>query len=269
MAPRQMPVLSSGQLQALCKILADTDSGLTGSEIAQALAQIKVADVSPTMTKWQRLYNALGERQNRDASGDRVFSFIAHAMEPVRYSGRLDDYRSVASGINGILFYHGLELQDDGKFHRCKAAKSLSEAEERADRMKYLLAQRNVHPDVIAFCRAELMQNNCFHAVLEACKSVATKVRDRTGLTNDGAELIRDAFGGPNPLLRINAFVTDTEKGEQRGFVNLATGLFGTFRNPTAHEAKLLWPLSEEDALDLFALASYVHRRIERATLVR
>ena len=34
-----------------------------------------------------------------------------------------------------------------------------------------------MHPDVLAFCRAELLQQNYFHAVLEASKSVADKLR--------------------------------------------------------------------------------------------
>ena len=42
---------SSGDLEALCKVLADTDTGLTGSEIGDTLAQIGVIDTDPTMTK--------------------------------------------------------------------------------------------------------------------------------------------------------------------------------------------------------------------------
>lgn len=233
------------------------------------LADIKVADPAPGMTKWKRLYNALVERQNHDQNGDRVFAFIARALEPARYTGRGELYRAMLDDLNVTLSYLGFEFQEDGRFHTCRPVSTLSEAEARASRMRPLLAGRSIHPDVLAFCRAELLQNDCFHAVLEASKSVAAKIRDRTGLTSDGAELAQAAFGGPSPLLRINAFVSETEKGEQRGFVNLATGLFGTFRNPTAHEARIQWPLSEEDALDLFALASYVHRRIDGARLVR
>jgi uncharacterized protein (TIGR02391 family) len=122
---------------------------------------------------------------------------------------------------------------------------------------------------VVHYCRAEFLQNNCFHAVLEASKSVAEKLRRKSGLTRDGADLVDAALGGQNPFLRINAFVTETEKNEQRGFANLAKGLFGTFRNPTAHAAKIEWPLAEQDALDLFALASYVHRRVDAATLAK
>jgi uncharacterized protein (TIGR02391 family) len=67
--------------------------------------------------------------------------------------------------------------------------------------------------------------------------------------------------------MRINQFRSDSERSEQRGFANLLKGLFGTFRNPTAHTLRTEWPLSEEDALDLFSLASYAHRRIDGATV--
>jgi len=42
----------SGDLEALCKVLADTDTGLTGTEITHTLAQINIVDTDPTMTKW-------------------------------------------------------------------------------------------------------------------------------------------------------------------------------------------------------------------------
>lgn len=104
------------------------------------------------------------------------------------------------------------------------------------------------------------------HAVLEASKSVADKIRQRSGLTGDGAVLIDGAFGGSAPILRINSYVTKTEEDEQKGFVNLLKGLFGTFRNPVAHEPQISWEMSEEDALDLFALVSYAHRRIDKSS---
>jgi Protein of unknown function (Hypoth_ymh) len=45
------------------------------------------------------------------------------------------------------------------------------------------LARHDVHPDVLRFCRAELMQQNYFHAVLEAAKSVADKLRTLASVT--------------------------------------------------------------------------------------
>ncbi|CAD7766968.1 MAG: Protein of unknown function (Hypoth_ymh) [Candidatus Argoarchaeum ethanivorans] len=256
---------SSGELEALCKILADTYMGLTGSEIAYTLAQISVSDTDPTMTKWKRLYNALVDDQNKRQYGNNVLSFIAKALQPTRYINNRENYESMLMDINTVLVFHGLEFKDDGKFHTIKPVSTLAEAEKRAQNLKTSVFDRNLHKDLLRFCGAELLKDNYFHAVLEATKSVASKVRSMTGLHSDGAQLIDDTFGGSNPILKINAFKTDTEKSEQRGFTNLAKGLFGTFRNPTAHAPKIEWNLEEQDALDLFTLASYVLRRIDNS----
>ena len=255
----------SGDLEALCKVLADTYTGLTGSEIAHTLAQIGVVDTDPTMTKWKRLYNALADEQNKRQDSNKVLSFIATALQPTRYINNRELYESMLMGVNTVLAFHGLEFKDDGKFQLIKPVSTLAEAEKRALKLKTSVFDRNLHKDLLRFCRAELLQDNYFHAVLEATKSVASKVRSMTGLNSDGAQLIDDAFGGSNPILKINAFKTDTEKSEQRGFTNLAKGLFGTFRNPTAHAPKIEWNLEEQDALDLFTLASYVLRRIDNS----
>ena len=260
---RDIPSFSPAQLEAICKSLADTSEGLTGTEIGQILAQINVKDTDPNLTKWKRLFNALANIQNINKTGNKNFSFIKHALDPARYQGQHKLFEERCRKVNITLSYLGYEFYDDGKFHIRQKAKTLTEAEERANRLRSLLQQRNIHPDILKFCRDELLEDNCFHAVLEACKSVASKVRNISGLTNDGADLIKDAFGGNNPLIKINSFRTDTEKSEQKGFVNLAIGLFGTFRNPTSHAPKIEWPIDEQDALDIFSLISYIHRRID------
>ena len=81
-----------------------------------------------------------------------------------------------------------------------------------------------------------------------------------SGLTSDGAELINAAFSTKAPLIAINNLETDTETSEQKGFSNLLVGLFGAVRNPTAHAPKISWPMTEQDALDIFAMISFVHR---------
>ena len=50
---------------------------------------------------------------------------------------------------------------------------------------------------------------------------------------------------------------------KQKGFVNLLVGLFGVFRNPTAHAEKIYWPIGEQDALDILGLVSLVHRKLD------
>jgi uncharacterized protein (TIGR02391 family) len=37
------------------------------------------------------------------------------------------------------------------------------------------------------------------------------------------------------------------------------------FRNPAAHEAKIFWEMTKEDAEDLLSLVSLIHRRIDAA----
>ena len=246
MAKRKPPPFSAAELDEICRLLADTETGLTGSQIGQALAQIRVKDTHPTLTKWKRLFNALGRRQQMDGSADRVLAFISLALAPVRYRGQPELYSDRRDAVNVTLAFRGLEFKEDGRFHRVAAAKTLTEAEERANRLRAALDRRGVHTDVLAFCKVEFLQKNSFHAVLEATKSVAEKIRARTGLTSDGARLVDDAFNGSSPKLRINGFSTESEKSEQRGFANLLKGLFGTFRNPTAHAPRVSWSMSEE-----------------------
>ena len=257
---------SRAQLEAICKVLADTSEGLTGSEIAGILGQVRVPDVTPALTKWKRLFNALAEEQNRTGSGDRVLAFIRHALEPARYHGDSARFEERRDGVNvSLLLYDGLKFEDDGKFHRTRKASSLPEAQQRANRLRSALERRGVHPDVLYYCSAEFLEDNPFHAVLEATKSVAEKIREKTGLTSDGARLVQQALTGDSPALRINALISESHRGEQRGFANLLIGMFGTFRNPTAHAARVTWRMSEEDALDMFTLASYAHRRLDGA----
>jgi uncharacterized protein (TIGR02391 family) len=120
----------------------------------------------------------------------------------------------------------------------------------------------------LRFCRAELLQENYFHAVLEAAKSVAEKIRNRTGLRGDGAALVDAAFGKGSshlPLLAFNSLRTDNEQSEHTGLMNLLKGALGTFRNPTAHAPKISWTVNERDALEALTLLSMLHRRLDEA----
>lgn len=259
------PAFTAGQLESLCKALADTVTGLSGTEIGAILMHVRVADADPNATKWKRLYRALASRQNADGHGDRILSFIKNALDPVRYRGREDVFQLRRQSANVALAFYGMELTEEAKFRRCGKATTIGEAEGRADRMRQELERRKVEPEVLEFCRAELLAKNYFHAVLEATKSVAVAIRQKASLEADGAALTQEAFGGSDPILRINDLRDDTARSEQRGFTNLLVGFFGTFRNPTAHAPKIEYPINEQDALDLLTLASMIYRRIKRA----
>lgn len=147
-------------------------------------------------------------------------------------------------------------------------AATLSEAQQRADALRAELGRRDVHPDVLHFCRAELVQQNYFHAVLEASKSVAEKLRVRSGLQGDGAPLVDAACSlSSGPIVLFNDLATEWERSEQIGLATLLKGLFSTFRNPTAHAPRVLWATSRGEALDMLTLASMLHRRLDAATV--
>jgi uncharacterized protein (TIGR02391 family) len=259
-------IFTEGELESIARALGDTDMGLTGSEIAHTLQKARVPDVEPEMTKWKRIYNALVTRQNATQTGNCVINFIHHALAPTRYVGKRELFELRREGVNTILAFRGLQFLPSGKFGQVEKASTLSEAERRASDLRDKLRDRDVHPDVLVFCRAELLEDNYFHAVLEAVKSVDSKLKGCTGLTVDGSELYDATFAGDTPLLKINLFTSKSHRSEQRGFLNLLKGLYGTFRNPTAHEARIEWDMGRDDALDLLSIASYAHRRIDKAS---
>jgi len=66
-------------------------------------------------------------------------------------------------------------------------------------------------------------------------------------------------------MLVVNQYDSETLGGEQRGFVSLLKGLYGTVRNPLAHEPKMEWNVEEQDALDILTTISFIHRKLDNS----
>jgi uncharacterized protein (TIGR02391 family) len=264
----RIPPFNSQQLTAIAKVLGDTVRGLTGTEIGYILSDCKIRDVDSGLTKWKRLFNALAGWQNEKQLGNCVVMFISRVMNPVQYTTDRGLFASRRDELNVVLAFSGLTVGEDGRVRRASVAQNLDDAMERARRLHAALANRKVHEDVLRFCKAELLDENYFHAVFEAMKSIAAKIRALSGLRSDGADLVQEAFTlgkTKSPVLAINNLATETDEGEQRGFANLLIGLFGTIRNPLAHNPKVEWNMSEQDALDILTTASLVHRKLDQA----
>ena len=106
------------------------------------------------------------------------------------------------------------------------------------------------------------MAENYFHAVFEATKGLAERIREKTDLEVDGVMLVKQAFERPQnglPKLAFNTLATETEQNEHDGFVNLLLGLFRLFRNPISHIPKVKWQRDVEDAVDCLTLISFLH----------
>jgi uncharacterized protein (TIGR02391 family) len=190
-------------------------------------------------------------------------------MNPVSYARDKDAFEWRRDEINVVLAFAGFYVREDGRVVRASKETTISGARARAGRMKAALESRNVHAEVLNYCRAELIEENYFHAVLEATKSVAERIRQMSGLYSDGADLVNEAFGIKSPILALNPLVSETEKSEQKGFANILVGVFGAIRNPLAHAPKTVWPMPEQDALDVLTLISFVHRKLDGAVKVK
>jgi uncharacterized protein (TIGR02391 family) len=255
------------QLQAIADALGDTSEGLTGSEIAHLLATCRISDVSPDITKRHRLFNAFVGHQNTIQDRVPILAFIRHSMKPEAYIRTPDRYEPMRARLNRALLFAGLQVEANGKLMAADAAETISEAQRRARELRTDMETMGIHPEVLRFCRDELLADNYFHAVLEAVKSIADRLREKTGLSSDGAVLVDQALGGDPPLVCINAWGDDTDRSEQRGFTNLVKGIFGMFRNTTAHAPKINWAVNKNAAEEALALVSLVHRRLDAATM--
>ncbi len=257
----RIPTFSASAIEQISRVLGEA---VTGGEIEPLLNQCRIQErPAESNTKWRRMRSTLIAQQNADGCANAVCQFIMAVMDPVRFVNQPDFFESSRSDLNKILAFYGLSLSKQGKLSLTSKATTLEEAEERAKTLRHKLQGREVHAEVLKYCRSELIQNNYFHAVLEATKGIAERIRSMTGLTADGAALFDEAFAISHPLLALSKLETESEQSEQKGFVNLLKGIFGAFRNPHAHTPKVVWKLEEKDAIDLLTMVSYVHRKLD------
>ena len=256
-----------GSLESICKILGDTNNGISGTEISKYLAETSIKDPQLNSTKWKRLYDALSIKQSEDRCSNNVLAFIKYVLRPSRHIHRKEWFENIRTELNYVLSFEGFELTESGDIRATDKVKTFSEAEERAQNLRKILLDRKIHSDVLIFCKAELLVDNYFHAVFEATKSIAEKIRIKTDLTTDGSELVDQAFSyrGKIPYLALNNLTSESHESEQKGFMNLLKGVFGTFRNTTAHAPKITWEINEQDALDILSMISLIHRKLDKA----
>jgi len=254
-----LPPFAEGQVETLARLLGECGSG---TDITRVLSDRGLADASRESTKWRRLYWIFLDCQKKHGCANHVVDFIRAFLTPARFVGRGREFEERRQELNTILAFSGLEYGADGQFRRITAAKTLDEAEERVQNIGARFQGRRIHSAVLKYCRTELMQDNYFHAVFEATKGLAQRLRDTSGIQADGAALVDRVFSVEQPLLAMSTLQTETERSEHRGFAALLKGCFAAIRNPLAHEPKILWE-GEDDAADYLSLISLLHRKLD------
>jgi uncharacterized protein (TIGR02391 family) len=260
-----VPAFPEGHVEALARVLGDCGSG---TDITRALTDRRLSDESGESTKWKRLYRVFLDCQRRYGCGNQVVDFIKAFVTPARFVGRNEEFEAHRQELNAILAFSGLELGEDGQFRRVAAATTLDEADRRMGTIRAKFQGRRLHPEVVKYCRSELMHQNYFHAVFEASKGLAQRLRDMSGVQADGASLVDRVFSIDRPVLAMNTLQTETEKSEHKGFAALLKGCFAAVRNPLAHEPKILWD-GADDAADYLSLISLLHRKLDECVPTR
>ena len=104
-------------------------------------------------------------------------------------------------------------------------------------------------------------------AVEEAFKCLNNEVKVRSCRLNaDGAALMRTAFSANSPLVKLNNLQSESEKDEQKDYMDIYAGVMTGIRNPRAHEHQL----QDEPAvaLELLTLANHLMRKLDDANRI-
>lgn len=259
-------------LEMLANAIADIDPGITGSLIHRMLLQSQIEDISYNeqfLAKRKKLFNAFADYQNKNKCANNIILFIQNVLSPQRYVDNTDMFRKVKAEVNKQLAFEGLYIDDSNQIVSVAKASKISDVQIKVDGLKAKLIEQVAHQLVFSYCNAELLANNYFHSVLESSKGLVKRIQDIAGVAYDGQNLMEKVFKDDEPILIVNNFQSKSEKDEHRGFRNLLIGIVAMFRNPASHELKVEWNMSEQDALDILAMISYCHRRLDNAQKIR
>lgn len=256
---------TQSQIEQMSRALGEC---ITGARLSVLFHYYNFVDDKTVSTKWKRIYNTFIHQINKKNDQQPIFDFIQKILSPVNYKDKPKKFSTDCENINKILRFIGFEINEKGRIIPIKKAETLTEARIRANNLKKILEQRNVHRILFSFCTEELCNNDYFHAGQEAIKSILFRLRDLTGLRTDGRALIQQVLQKENPII-INKYQTLSEKNEHEGVFLICESLVSMIRNPTAHEPKIHWTITEQDALETISMISYVHRKLDNAQRIR
>ena len=190
-------------------------------------------------------------------------------MTPSRWLDSPDGRDSMRTKINEVLALKGIQLNEKNEYVRVQVAETVSEAKRRASQLSKKLYDLHVHPSVMKCCKEELLQENYFHAVFEAAKSLTDRIAEETSLSLDGTQLIERAFSMDKPGVVMNKLQTSSERNQHRGLKEMLLGINYSVRNVTAHELKIKWAIDEDEAVNMLSIISALHKELDNCYFIR
>lgn len=247
--------------------LSDIISGmLTHTKISEYLSSAGISESQRGANKTDRLFYALKERQEQDKCGNNVLAFVVRLLNPKRYSDE-SVFEKDRTTLNEKLVYEGIEIDKSGQPRIVDKARTISEAKSRSLKIKEKVHGIGIHREILPYCEAEWLKENYFHAVLEITKSVAERMRQLSGFTSDGADLVDECFAlgkDKKPMLAFNTLESPSDESEHKGFGNFCKGFFSMYRNPKAHNAKILEDTQLTEMTEVLVVATIIHNKLDK-----
>jgi uncharacterized protein (TIGR02391 family) len=113
-----------------------------------------------------------------------------------------------------------------------------------------------------AAVQAAYEAGNYTGAILDSVHFLSDLIRNKSGLDSDGQSLVGTAFGGQDPIVKVNSLQTESDRDGQKGVEFLLRGLYTAIRNPRSHEKR---SDSIETADVLLMFISYIVGLIDKS----
>ncbi len=131
----------------------------------------------------------------------------------------------------------------------------------------HLFDAMKFHPRIIKVSRKRFASGNYEDAIFRVFVEINNFVKEKADSDDDGKSLMSNTFNCKNPIIKLNALITQSDKDEQEGFMHLFMGAMQGIRNPKAHEN--LSPRDPLRTLEYLTLANLLMRRVEEGTAVK
>jgi len=122
---------------------------------------------------------------------------------------------------------------------------------------------RDLHPEIQRAAEDLFRNGHYANAIEDACKALDGFVKFRSGRPDlSGTDLMNVVFSAKNPILKFNDGLSESDKSEQQGMMQLFAGAMLAFRNRRAHQIVTDDP---ENALEILSFLSFLAKAVDRA----
>lgn len=123
----------------------------------------------------------------------------------------------------------------------------------------------NLHPKIIEVTKKLFSDGYYSNAIFDAIIVLEQAIRNKSGVTNKiGVNLMNDVFNYNFPILKLNQGITQEQKDEQQGFMDIFRGIVLGIKNPKSHSIVNL--TNSSTAVEYLAFISMLMRKVDAST---